>query len=221
MTAGPPGFRIRKRSATVRDETNRTMGFGGWNEPDSEKDRIASVRRRLDRFPWMFLLTGPLLNLLIFSSLHLLKLARESPPDRFFPALLEAIISVARRSDASGLLVLFVISLILSFSFFYAFYKFDRSMQKRKDVEFPELLGFYRATWCSYVGAILVTGFIALWFGSEEILGGEGGLWLMFITPFPYLIYMGGPFVGYIIGDAIFIPPKPKEPGERSEWTGM
>lgn len=197
------------------------MALGGTIQPESETERIASVRRSLDRFPWLFLLTGPLVNLLIFSFIYLLKLARESPPDRFFPSLLEQILSVVRDFDVFTLPVLIIVAFASSSAFMYAFYKFNRSMDKRKEAGFPELLGYCRATWCSYFGAILSTALVALFVAVEGILFDDWEVLFLIITPFPYWVHAAGPFLGYLLGDTLFIPPKPKEPGGRSEWTGM
>jgi hypothetical protein len=193
-------------------------GTGGMFGPYPERDRIASVKRKLNRFTWLFLLTGPVLTILILYSCFLLLLVRESPSERVQSIVLGSIKSIPLGFSFRNL---FIQVLINSSPFLYALYKYLRSRGKRSEAGYPELLGFYRATWCSYIGAFLVAGAVALLIGVEGILNGDGDVIILFYTPIPYFAYYLGPLVGYIVGDAIFIPPQSKEPGTSNEWNGM
>jgi hypothetical protein len=176
-------------------------GSGGMFGPDRERDRIAPVNREPDKFTWLFLLTGPVLTILIWYSCFLLFLVRESPSERVQSIVLGSIKSIPPDTSFT---ILFVMALINSSPFLYVLYKYLRSRGKRTGAEFPELLGFYRATWCSYIGTFLAAGAVALLIGVDL-----------------YVAYWLGPVVGYIVGDAIFIPPKPKEPDTSGEGNGM
>lgn len=202
----PPGFRMRK------------IGTGAMFGPDPERDRVASVKRKLNRFTWLFLLTGPVLTILIWYSCYLSFLVRESPSERVQSIMLGSLSSIPPDTSFTGI---FVMALINSSPFLYALYKYLRSRGKRSEAGFPELLGFYRATWCSYIGALLASGAVALLIGIEWILQGDGTVGMLYITPFPYVTYWLGPEFGYFIGNAIFIPPKTKEPGTSGEGKGM
>jgi hypothetical protein len=218
MITGPPGFHTRKIGPPSASDAWRMTGTGGMFNPDRERDRIASVKRKLDRFTWLFLLTGLVLTILIWYPCFLLFLVRESPSERVQSIVLGSIKSIPPDTSFT---FLFVMALINSSPFLYALYKYMGSREKRSEAGFPELLGFYRATWCSYIGAFLAAGAVALLIGVEWILNGDGDVVVLFVTPFPYVAYWLGPVVGYIVGDAIFIPPKPKEPDTSGEGNGM
>lgn len=196
----------------------RMTGTGGMFGPDPERDRIASVKRKLNRFTWLFLLTGPVLTILIWYSCFLLFLVRESPSERVQSIVLGSIKSIPPGFSFRIL----SIQVLINFSpFLYALYKYLRSRGKRSEAVFPELLGFYRATWCSYIGAFLVAGAVALLVGIEGILNGDGDVAMLFFIPITYCAYYLGPVLGYVVGESIFMPPKLKEPGTSNEENGI